>query len=202
MAKYEYQLKHCFQVLPLVALLLVALSFATVGTAQAHSFTVALNVVGDDQPTVLASAIRGMRLAATERDGHADETSDGHLGGLDLFILPRPEGVPHGIAWLKGAPPGEPDIIVIIGPSDAVATEIQASRTETVAIGSGVVPDDTPPVFAERFRAAYGIAPDRQAAEGYNAARRIDLAVRAQAGVADREKLAVALASTVNGIDW
>lgn len=186
----------------LAALLLTVFIAAIPSAGWAHSFSVALLAVGDEPSATLTSTIRGMRLAATERDGHADETADGHLGGLDVFILPRPAGVTHGIDWLKDAPPGEPDIIVVIGPPAAVVAAIQASRTETIVIGSGVLPTETPLAFTERFRAAYGVAPDRQAGEGYNAARRIDLAVRAQGGVADQDQLSEALAGTADGIDW
>ncbi len=210
MKEFEHQAKRRLRALVLAALLLAASFVALPNAARAHSFTVALHAVGANQPATLASAIRGMRLAATERDGHADETSDGHLGGLDLFILPWPTEVTHGITWLKGAPQNKPDIIVVIGPPDAAAPAIQASQTKAVAIGSGVLPadaywlneDTAPQAFAARFRAAYGVAPDRQAAAGYNAARRIDLAVRAQGGVTDRDDLAEALANTAKGIGW
>lgn len=202
MIKSGHKHKRIYSAIKLVALLLTVSVAVNPSIGWAHSFTVAVHVVGENQSSALASAVRGMRLAATERDGHADETADGHLGGLDLFILPRPAGVAHGITWSKGAPPGEPDIIVVIGPPDAVATAIQASQVETVTIGSGVLPVDTPEEFADRYQAAYGIAHDRWAAEGYNAARRIDLAVRAQGDVADRGQLSEALASTAEGINW
>ena len=44
--------------------------------------------------------------------------------------------------------------------------------------------------------------PDQSAIEGYNAARRIDLAVRTLGGVDDRRALIEALAATKDGIDW
>jgi hypothetical protein len=89
---------------------LMASFVAIPSTGWARSFSVAVHVIGNDQPTVLATAIRGMRLAATKKHGQSDRTSDGHLGGLDHFILSRPGGDLHGIKWLKGAQPGEADI--------------------------------------------------------------------------------------------
>ncbi len=65
--------------------------------ALAHSFRMALllPLTGADA-AVGRQAVKGFLLATRERDGHPDETSDGHLGGLDVYVLVidtnRPEG--------------------------------------------------------------------------------------------------------------
>ncbi|MGR3523929.1 MAG: hypothetical protein ACU0FT_14370 [Paracoccus sp. (in: a-proteobacteria)] len=183
--------------------------FATApGAAKAHSFIVALDATSA-QPMPLTSAIRGMRLAASERDSHNGETSDGHLGGIDLFIRPLPPEAAEGITWLKGAPPEAATIVVDFGKPDSAAARL--SNDNAVVIGPGALPADTtwsamaPAAadgFTARYRAAYGTDPDRQAAQGYNAARRIDRALRDQGGVEDREGLQRALDRTAEGTDW
>ena len=66
---------------------MAALWIGMSGVASAHSSTAALLVVGEDREASLAEAVRGFLLAADERDGHANETSDGHLGGVDVHVL-------------------------------------------------------------------------------------------------------------------
>ena len=52
------------------------------GMLHAHYFDVAIVVPpGDGQ-----AAMQAFLLASAERDGHPDETSDGHLGGLDSHV--------------------------------------------------------------------------------------------------------------------
>lgn len=187
----------------LLALLLLA-QLVIPGLAAAHEFTVAIRADNADE---LASAIRGMRLAATERDGHANETSDGHLGGLDLFILPRPAGVDHGINWLMRPGDGVPAITVLM---DAAAELVESNAAQGIVIGTGQLSTDNAwdnaarasSSFSARYEAAYGEAPDLSAARAYNAARRIDQAVRALGSVTEREELAAGLAATRSGLDW
>ena len=187
-----------------VVALLLAMLLATPRLALAHEFAVAIRA---DSASVMASAIRGMRLAATERDAHAGETSDGHLGGLDLFILTRPPGLDHGIDWLRRTDSGDPDITVnMAGAEDLV----DASAGSGIVIGTGMLRTglawdggaQSANDFAARYRAAYGQPPDLSAARAYNAARRIDLAVRPLGSVADTEALAESLSATSGGLDW
>ncbi|MCJ8323336.1 MAG: hypothetical protein HRU29_04585 [Rhizobiales bacterium] len=64
---------------------LAFLTLIAPANAMAHSFTVALVIDGANpySAQIKADFVR----AAQERDGHADETADGHLGGLDVYIL-------------------------------------------------------------------------------------------------------------------
>jgi len=72
---------------PLKALfgILLAINSASV---LAHSFNLGL-VIPMSGPDARAGQqmLDGFLLATTEEDSHADETSDGHLGGLDSHVL-------------------------------------------------------------------------------------------------------------------
>ncbi len=90
------------------AVLAGAVSMILSGTVLAHSFTAALLVVGQDREASLAEARRGFLLAADERDGHANETSDGHLGGVDVQVLPLPRDAAGLVEGLTGTPEDRP----------------------------------------------------------------------------------------------
>lgn len=167
--------------------------------AAAHGFTT-LIVGPEGDPAALQAAVDGFRLATRERDGHPNETSDGHLGGLDVTIAADPGGtvgagaaadvvVATGGAGRETAADAAPDAVVL-GPG----------RLPPEAVWTGAEPGGAD--FSARFRAAYGRAPDRAAAEGYNAARRIDAALRPLGTLEDREALAAALAETEAGLAW
>ena len=71
----------------------------------------------------------------------------------------------------------------------------------------GVLPDgwaaeNDASSFAVRYQSTYGTAPTEAAALGYNAARRLDIAIRPLDGVAPAAALEAALAETASGIDW
>ena len=59
-----------------------------------------------------------------------------------------------------------------------------------------------PESFAARYIAAFGQPASRWAAEGYNAARRIDAAIRPLDGVDNRAALDRAFADSAKGIRW
>ncbi len=185
--------------------LVAVVALAAPAAVAAHNFALGV-VVGEDAAAAqMEAAIRGMLLATRERDGHAGETSDGHLGGIDVFIVPLPVDAAGTIAGLKRVPQTSIDIAILIGPDAATDPETARLDPQTVTIRPGTF-DTNPPearaAFAARFQDAYGTAPDRWALEGYNAARRIDLAVRRQGGVDDRAALIAALAATAEGIEW
>ena len=57
--------------------------------ALAHDFKVGfLAPLSGMDAAAGSEAMNGFRLAAAERDGHPDEEADGHLGGLDVYLLP------------------------------------------------------------------------------------------------------------------
>ena len=89
-------------------------------SAQAHEFVVTIRAVGADRDLVLADALRGFLLATKERDGHPDETSNGHLGGLDVYIIPQTRENVVGFPILKKAPSDRSNITLVVGASGAV----------------------------------------------------------------------------------
>jgi len=163
----------------------------------AHSFNVSFLVPMGSSTDVLSGAI----LASDERDSHAGQDSDGHLGGLDVFF--------DIVSWnyLAGdinriVMESAPDIIVFLGtPMDdrvvparfanvgpwIVTLRDVSAKAERDFLGAGDAS------FAARFRARYGVEPSENARLAYVAARLIDIAVRAQGGAEDKDSLARAV---------
>lgn len=177
--------------------------------ALAHRFNVALVIPLMDATSVQGREIRsGFMLATTERDSHAGQESDGHLGGLDVYVT-----------IINGRGDVEADIgrLVTQGEIDIVAafgSEKTLSRIGTLLEGKPVVlllPGETPfaksdlpavAAFVSAYERAYGRRPSSQAAQGYNAARRIEVAVRSQGGVDDTELLRRSFRETARGFTW
>ena len=181
--------------------------FATmpIAGAQAHSFSLGVSADGSDLPTALDSAIKGILLATRERDSHANETSDGHLGGLDVFLVPLPTEAAADIDGLRDVNRRPIDIAVLLGPGSGDDQDLSQLDPQTVVVRPGRIvsePTEAGRDFETRFLTAYGLRPDRAAIEGYNAARRVDLALRSTNGVADRPALIDALTATADGIEW
>ena len=187
---------------------LAALAFTvTANAAMAHEFTAALLVTGENPEARLAEAVNGFLLAADERDGHPAETSDGHLGGVDVQLLPLPADAAGRVAGLIGTPRTPPDVLVVIGPEPGASAAPAALPFASVVLGPGALPigwaaDNDAGSFAARYRSAYAVAPTEAAALGYNAARRLDIAIRPLDGIAPRAALEAALADTESGTDW
>ncbi len=182
-----------------LALLMVTASISLAGTpALAHSFNVALVLPGKPATSEQARQIRqGFMLATTERDGHPDQESDGHLGGLDVYV--KQTGTPADL---------DADIVVLLGSKEAT-TQFTAQVNQTgIAI---LVPGNTPfsntenpgvANFITTYTNAYGSAPTAQAAQGYNAARRIAAAVRAQGSADDKSLLTTNFQQTASSFTW
>lgn len=81
------------------------------------------------------------------------------------------------------------------------------SGRASIPLRAGALPSDWaepvgPESFAARYRHAWGADPSEAAAEGYNAARRLDLAIRPFDGLEPRAALEAALAASEGGIEW
>jgi len=145
--------------------------------AVAHRFNVTLVIPFSGDIAAHGGQFReGFMLATTERDSHPDQVSDGHLGGLDVYVRTidargdiRAE---LGRRWA--------DIVVMLGSRETMFV------IETVLQGAKAVllPPGQPP-----FAKPAGLELSFLALRGYNAARRIDRAVRAQGGIADSAAL-------------
>jgi hypothetical protein len=190
-----------------VVLLSVGLLAASgVPPAAAHEFTVAIVGNSPSARALVAEAVRGFIVATDERDGHASETSDGHLGGLDVQIRLLSPATAAAIGDLVGNPKDVADIVFLLGletPGDDASGA--AIGPDTIAFRPGALPSNDSrdaSGFAARFSALHGHAPSEAAAQGYNAARRIDLAIRPLSGLAPRAAIEASLADTAAGINW
>lgn len=177
------------------------------GPASAHAFTAALLVLGENRETRLAEAVRGFLLAADERDGHEGETSDGHLGGVDVHILPLPPEAASLVTGLSGAPVDPPDVVVVLDNAGSSGTDLEVDPGASVVIAPGALPAGWEQLtltngFVTRYRQAYGETPSETAALGYHAARRLDAAIRPLDGVAPRAELEAALRASQLGFQW
>lgn len=177
------------------------------GIVSAHSFTAALLVAGEDREASLAEAVRGFLLAADERDQHANETSDGHLGGVDVQVLPLPRDAAGLIEGLVGMPDEPADVVVVIGPEPAAGEFARTLRSASTVLHQAALPvgwdsDDETDGFVTRYRLAYGTAPGVMAATAYHAARRLDVAIRPLDGVVPQAALEAAWQSTETGLPW
>jgi hypothetical protein len=189
------------------SVLSVAVWMALSGNALAHSFTAALIVVGDNREAGLAEAVRGFLLAADERDGHANETSDGHLGGVDVHVLPLPRDAAGLVEDLIGTPTEPGDVVVVLGTEPAASEAVRKYQSNSTVLLQVVLPvgwdsEVGTDSFVTRYRLAYGTAPGLMAATGYHAARRLDVAIRPLDGVIPRAALEDAWRSTESGLPW
>ncbi len=194
----------------------IAVILLAMGPASAHSFNVALLVSPSSAAANDGGQIRdGFVLATRERDGHRDEESDGHLGGLDvyLFLIDDRDNPLAGARSLLEQ--RTIDILAVIGPDNLVETiRPLTAGSQTILLAPGQTPfsassatstaTETPAVraFIEAFKAEFGYLPAQSAARGYTAARRIAAAVRAQGGVSDKSALRQALRASESGFDW
>jgi hypothetical protein len=184
-----------------ISVLLATAAIFSGGAASAHDFTAAVVVMAEDRPAALADAIRAMLLAADERDAHADETSDGHLGGVDVHLLPLPPEVAGQVEGLTGAPSLPADVVVILGSEPALSEAATMYQSDSAVLLQPVVPESwvahgDMQDFVTRYQQAYGTAPSAVAASAYHAARRLDLAIRPLDGVEPRAALQDALQAT------
>lgn len=170
-------------------LLVAAWLLAVAPAAWAHSFNVVMVVPDDLAQGVRDDMAAAFLVASEEQDGHANEESDGHLGGLDVYITLAAVG---DRARIDAA---DPDILALPLAGEArsgdavILRAIDAGSPKAAgflnrAAGAGFSP------FADRFATRTGRTPGTEATAAYLAARHIDLAVRELEGVEDRAELA------------
>jgi hypothetical protein len=188
----------------IVAAALIAGLAGMPGGAKAHSFNVGLVIALSEQSDAnIRQARDGFLLATRERDSHPDEESDGHLGGLDVYLFPV-DLKRESLAGIRALLQREQiDILAVIGPDDA-ADQFRplVAGSKAVLLAPGRLASAPNQAFANAFQAAFDYAPAMPAAEAYNAARRIDAAVRPLGGVGDSAALRRALDQTRDGLDW
>jgi len=147
-------------------------------------------------------------FATTERDGHPDEESDGHLGGLDVYV--KQADTPAALNGL------EADIVVLLGSKETTGQFTgqltgqltgQVDQNQIAILVPGTTPfsnTENPGVtnFITTYKNAYGSAPTAQAAQGYNAARRIAAAIRTQGSANDKSLLSTNFKQTASSFTW
>lgn len=191
--------------IPAVPALAAAIWIALSGIAAAHSFTAAIMVAGENVEQDLAEAVRGFLLAADERDGHPNETSDGHLGGVDVQVLPLPSEAAGLVEGLNGSPGEPPDVVIVIGPDNVARDSAGSYGPSSIVLTQAVLPqewtsDSRMDDFVARYSLAYATAPGPMAATAYHAARRLDVAIRPLDGVRPRDALLEAWQATESGL--
>lgn len=161
-----------------------------VDTASAHSFNLVL--IAPISELTGQEARHGFMLATREQDSHADETSDGHLGGLDshVYMVDSALGVESSNQQLR-------ETIREHAPIFATGLNIDPALLNTLVESTIVLVDpvssdvwlasiESPDninlmnggLFTEAFRSSYNYAASLPAIHGYISARAIASAVR------------------------
>lgn len=177
--------------------------------ALAHSFNVALVIaLSGDAEAGGRQVLAGFMLATAERDSHPDQESDGHLGGLDVYVTVIDGSGDIAGAVRHAATQGQADIVVSFG-SETMPPETGGPVEGAKAV---IPPPGQPPfaspgspgvaAFIAAYQGAHGARPSASAARGYNAARRIDAAVRAQGGTRETDLLRRHFEGTVHDFTW
>lgn len=168
--------------------LVVAAGLLFSDPALAHSFDAVFVVpVSGPQAEAGKQARDGFMFAARERDGHPNETADGHLGGLDVFLLIVDASAGEGevvakvrelakrsaddVAWIVAAA----KLLAAIGPqvsgAETVVIDLFAATRAEIRTMNGRS-------FSAAFESDFGYAPTPAVFAGYAAARQIDTVVR------------------------
>ena len=190
-------------------LIMIAEIVITINPANAHRFNVALVIPLSDTALVQGRQIRnGFMLATTERDSHPDQESDGHLGGLDVYVtvIDGQGNVAADINRIVAQ--NKVSIVAAFGPDTTLSPIKKHLDGEKIVL---LLPSQSPfsksdshgvVAFISAYEREYGNRPSSQAAQGYHAARRIDHAVRAQGGVDDMGSLLRIFKETAHGFTW
>jgi ABC-type branched-subunit amino acid transport system substrate-binding protein len=190
-------------------LTMIAAPVFTQDPALAHRFNVALVVPLSNATSAQGGQIReGFMLATKERDSHPDQESDGHLGGLDVYVTVVDERGDLAADIARIVTQDEIDIVAAFG-SEASLSLIGKLLEEgnVVLLSPGESPFAEPGLpgvaaFIAAYERQHGGKPSSHAAQGYNAARRIDAAVRVQGGVEDTASLRRVFRETARGFTW
>jgi ABC-type branched-subunit amino acid transport system substrate-binding protein len=200
----------------LAGLALIAALALPAGPAGAHSFNVTLLVPLSGAAAAEGVQMRnGFMLATKERDAHAGQESDGHLGGLDVYVEVEDIVSKSGVGTSGAAGSRAANVVVAIQSAGMVkpSEELMRGRSGSLLV-QGNIPFSSPDeiakgdmapaikAFVVAFQAEYGYAPSQPAAQGYNAARRVDAAIREQGDAGDAQALAQHFGGTETRFDW
>jgi len=193
----------------LILLIAIIQGSIVLSPAFAHRFNVALVLPVSGSAADIGEQMRkGFMLATTEWDAHADEKSDGHLGGLDSYV---------SLIDANGDVAAEVKRISSISQINIMvsfASDKTQALIDKLLVGEKIVLLQSGPTlfdnknlpavsaFISAYHQAYGKNPTAAAAQGYNAARRIDVAVRAQGGINDQGLLHQNFTQTATAFSW
>ncbi len=177
---------------PMLRLRLLAglVSLCCLNPALAHTFNVVF--IAPLSGLAAQSAVDGFLLATGEQDAHSFEESDGHLGGLDVYLLKldtsrdqallagRLESILNEAKPLFAFGIGLDETtksLLTQGNAVLVEPEHGAFWAEAGQTGAGLRRFDGS-LFSDGFEKAYGRAPDAAAVRAYAAARLIAAVLR------------------------
>ena len=179
-------MKHLTGVFTIILCLIVG-----TGNVYAHSFTVALIAPSSGANMEIGVHVRDGFLRATrERDSHPNEESDGHLGGLDVYLIPidaalEPQRVLTAVEMLLQAQQIEFIAAVSFSRTEELRRVVAGTKTLFIELGQNLMSNEKPiisdsnsSVFESEFRRDFGYEPSQHAMLGYNIARLIDEAIR------------------------
>lgn len=168
----------------------VVVAAVAVGSSSvlAHRFTsVFIAPISGVNAKIGKQAFDGFMFATRERDGHADETADGHLGGLDVYVevVDSADDIEVVLARLRYLIElEETEFVTGVVPSQLVETiRRQTDGMPTILIVANASPpthiktmDNRP--FATAFEETFGYFPTQYSFAGYSVARIVDQEVR------------------------
>ncbi|MCF6327549.1 MAG: hypothetical protein L3J21_09700 [Devosiaceae bacterium] len=187
----------------------IALSFFTLSGALAHSFNVTLIIPlsGPDEAQG-EQFLDGFMLATRERDGHPNEESDGHLGGLDVYVTTIDDSEDIG-AQIEVINAGSQANIVGYFTSEINSATIQNTldQSNIALLVPGEISDENGELlgsdsFFTIFNEDYNADPTAAAIRGYNTARRIDQAIRAQGAASNVSDLMENFNQSATNFNW
>jgi len=193
------------------SIILIALSLSP---ALAHSFDVTLLIpLSGPQKEQGTQFLDGFMLATRERDGHPAEESDGHLGGLDVYVtaIDSAADIEQQISMLQTSlsnGQSNANIVAYLAtPTNAQIINNSLNQSNLALLVTGQNPFASTQMagveaFISNFSSDYSYGPTDAAASGYNAARRIDIAVRAQGGASNILQLKESFDRTNTDFIW
>ena len=177
--------------------LLIAVTLMVIASeGWAHSFNLGFVApMSGSRADFGQQALDGFMLATTEQDAHAFEESDGHLGGLDSYVIKIDSSVDDKttIDQIENLLRNNKPLFVAGILSSELAGEISARLKHSDAVLVNPVdsamwqqlvenPDKLKTMSGEsfyiKFKAVYGYAPNSNVRKGYIAARLIASTVR------------------------
>ena len=186
---------------------LVGGSFASGAMAHSFNVTLLLPLSGPDAGQG-RQFLNGFMLATRERDAHPNQESDGHLGGLDVYVTTIDNQSDPGELTRIINGDDQADIVALF-PSPATAEILENSFDQSHAAlllaGQNPFSDSSLPgvaAFSAAYLADYSQQPDQNAASGYNMARRIDQAVRSRGGASDIDGLQAIFMASADNFNW